>query len=99
MPVETLPLARWLGRAEAHAARLAPYVEPHLARRRRGESHPVHDFLFSYYSQRPAQLLRWHPGFGTRLLDAPAYDELSAYADGTVTRDHLESRRPLLEAT
>ncbi|WP_432478910.1 3-methyladenine DNA glycosylase [Nocardioides sp. GXQ0305] len=99
MPVESLPSAVWRARAGAHAARLAPYVEPHLARRRRGETHPVHDFLFSYYSQRPAQLVRWHPGFGVRLLDAPAYDGLKGYAGGTVTRDHLESQRPLLRAT
>lgn len=49
-------------RAAAHRARLAPYVEPHLARRAAGVKHPVHDFLFQYYSQRPAQLLTWHPG-------------------------------------
>jgi hypothetical protein len=28
----------------------------------RGEKHPVHDFLFEYYSFRPAHLLRWSPG-------------------------------------
>jgi hypothetical protein len=49
-------------RTLAHRARLAPYVEPHLARRATGIKHPVHDFLFTYYAQRPAQLLRWHPG-------------------------------------
>jgi len=47
---------------EAHQARLAPYIEPHLARRKAGIKHPVHDFLFTYYSFRPAQLLRWSPG-------------------------------------
>ena len=99
MPVETLPPATWRARAAAHEARLAPYVEPHLARRGRGERHPVHDFLFSYYSQRPAQLLRWHPGFGVRLLDAPSYDGLKGYADGAVSGSFVASRRPLLEAT
>ena len=49
-------------RAEAHRERLQPYVGPHLARRRAGVRHPVHDFLFTYYSFRPAQLLRWTPG-------------------------------------
>ena len=43
--------------------RLAPYVEPHLARRRAGETHPVHDFLFTYYSFSPAKLLDWQPGW------------------------------------
>lgn len=44
-----------------HQTRLAPYVEPHLARRRAGVKHPIHDFLFQYYSFRPAQLMRWRP--------------------------------------
>ena len=50
-------------RTAAHAARLAPYVTPHLERRAAGVKHPVHDFLFTYYNFRPAQLLRWNPGF------------------------------------
>lgn len=49
-------------RALAHRERLLPYVEPHLARRKAGIKHPVHDFLFTYYAFRPAQLLRWTPG-------------------------------------
>ena len=40
-----------------------PYVEPHLARRRDGQKHPVHDFLFTYYSFSPAKLLTWEPGW------------------------------------
>ena len=39
-------------------------------RRRSGVKHPVHDFLFTYYSQRPAALRRWHPGWGVALEDA-----------------------------
>jgi len=111
VPVETLPPAAWHARSEAHEARLAPYVEPHLARRRRGEQHPVHDFLFGYYAQRPAQLLRWHPGYGVRLLEAPAYTRLKGYGvsrlaalapqppSATVSSTYLVSQRPLLEAT
>jgi hypothetical protein len=48
-------------RSEAHRARLAPYVEPHLARRRTQREHPIHDFMFTYYLYRPAQLMRWQP--------------------------------------
>jgi hypothetical protein len=40
---------------------------PHLSRRRRGIAHPVEDFLFTYYSYRPAALRRWHPGAGVTL--------------------------------
>ncbi len=98
MPVETFPTAVWRARAAAHAARLAPYVEPHLARRRAGEKHPVHDFLFTYYSQRPAQLLRWHPGYGAALEDAPEYAGLKGYEDGTVTSAYASSQRPLVDS-
>ncbi|HEX4686225.1 MAG TPA: 3-methyladenine DNA glycosylase [Nocardioides sp.] len=49
--------------AEAHRTRLAPYVEPHLERRRLGVPHPVHDFLFTYYSFSPTKLLAWEPGW------------------------------------
>jgi len=50
-------------RETEHRARLAPYVEPHLARRRDGVKHPVHDFLFTYYSFSPAKLTTWEPGW------------------------------------
>jgi hypothetical protein len=98
VPVETLEPAVWRPLAAAHAARLAPYVEPHLARRRAGERHPVHDFLFSYYSQRPAQLLRWHPGHGVALADAPEYEGLKGYSQGRVSAAYVASQRPLVES-
>ncbi len=41
---------------------MAAWVDPHLARRERGEKHPVEDFLFTYYRHSPARLRRWHPG-------------------------------------
>jgi hypothetical protein len=37
----------------------------------RAESHPVFDFLFTYYNFRPAQLLRWSPGADAVLADCP----------------------------
>ncbi|MEP6814015.1 MAG: 3-methyladenine DNA glycosylase [Marmoricola sp.] len=69
----------WRARAAAHTARVDVWVQPHLARRQAGEKHPVHDFLFSYYSQRPAALRRWHPGYGVGLADAPEYTDLKGY--------------------
>ena len=59
--------AEWRERQRAHADRVRPWIEPRLARRQRGERHPVDDFLFEYYSFRPAQLARWHPGLGVTL--------------------------------
>lgn len=110
MPVEVIGRAERERRAAAHEARLRPLVAPHLERRRSGVKHPVHDFLFTYYSQRPAQLLRWHPGYGVALevdADDPAgaaYAGLKGYAtrdDGTVavTEAYVAGQRPLLEAT
>ena len=58
----------WRARAAAHEARADALVGEHLDRRRQGEKHPVHDFLFTYYSFRPAQLRRWTPGFGVVCL-------------------------------
>jgi hypothetical protein len=62
----------WEARRGAHEARVDAWVEPHLARRRRGRKHPVEDFLFTYYSYRPAQLRRWHPGAGVALAGSGA---------------------------
>jgi len=67
-PVLTRP--QWSARAAAHESRVDGWLADHLARRRRGEKHPVFDFLFTYYSYRPAQLRRWHPGAGVVLEDA-----------------------------
>ncbi len=38
------------------------WVGPHLERRRRGDKHPVLDFLFEYYFFKPSQLLEWRTG-------------------------------------
>jgi len=64
--------ADWRSRQAAHASRVDRWLTPHLQRRRRGEKHPVEDFLFTYYSFRPAALRRWHPGPDVLLLgDSP----------------------------
>lgn len=97
--MEVLSAEEWGACASAHAARVDAFLAPHLARRESGVKHPVHDFLFTYYSQRPAQLRRWHPGFGVRLLDAPSYDGLKGYESGAVTEAHVASQRPLLAST
>ena len=110
---EVLDEAAWQARAAEHAERVDAFVQPHLARRESRVKHPVHDFLFAYYSQRPAQLRRWHPGFGVGLGgDASAYaglkgyvvssgsthDDPSALETTTVSAEHVASQRPLLES-
>jgi hypothetical protein len=39
----------------------------------------VIDFLFTYYGHKPAQLRRWHPGYGIGLADAAEYDGARGY--------------------
>ncbi len=97
--MEVLELAVWRERAEAHAARVDAFVEPHLARRDRHTKHPVHDFLFTYYSHRPAQLRRWHPGYAVGLAGGEptrGYQVVDGVA--AVTDDYVASQRPLIES-
>ncbi|MDF9716963.1 3-methyladenine DNA glycosylase [Nocardioides sp. ChNu-153] len=95
-------------RRAAHEARVDAFTAPHLARRAERVKHPVHDFLFTYYSQRPAQLRRWHPGAGVAVPAAAgaSYRGLKGYGEldvpghpGAVgvTAAHVASQRPLLE--
>lgn len=90
--------SEWTAAEQRHRERVETFLAPHVRRQERGEAHPVWDFLFTYYSLRPRQLRRWHPGFGVvlsgpsarRYLDASGYGRC---ADGvTVTRDHLAAR-------
>ncbi|HEU4337837.1 MAG TPA: 3-methyladenine DNA glycosylase [Nocardioides sp.] len=96
--MRVLSATEWRPLAEAHAARVDDFVRPHLARRADRVKHPVHDFLFTYYSQRPAQLRRWHPGHGVALDGAEEYAGLKGYTDDPVTVDtaYVVSQRPLL---
>jgi hypothetical protein len=99
-PAAALDLATWSARRDAHQERVDAWVRPHLARRARRVSHPVEDFLFTYYAHRPAALRRWHPGFGVRLAGGTDYAGLKGYdvRDGVaaVTAEHVASQQPLL---
>jgi hypothetical protein len=88
----------WTERERTYVERVDRFVAPHRDRARRGEAHPVWDFLFSYYSLKPRQLRRWHPGFGT-MLDGSSADRFLGRTGygvlGTtvaVTREHLLGR-------
>jgi hypothetical protein len=102
---EVLTADVWRAARAAHERRVDAWITPHLARRRTGVKHPVEDFLFTYYSYRPAQLRRWHPGAGVRLEDAGDLGPL--YTDGVVDvakvtqqrGDSIRWIRDLLEAT
>ena len=69
-PAVTIARSDWLAAREAHRARVRPRVDDWLKRASRREKHPVHDFLFEYYSFRPSHLMRWSPGWGVLLEGA-----------------------------
>ena len=68
--MQVLSANEYLPRIAAHEARAERWAGPRVARRARGEYHPVWDFLFDYYPQRPSHLKRWHPGVGVGLEGA-----------------------------
>jgi len=69
-PAAALAAPEWRERESAHAARADALTAGRRHRVARGETHPVDDFLYTYYSYKPGLLRRWHPGAGTRLQDA-----------------------------
>ena len=101
--------ASWRARLAEHADRVDPWIAPRLARRERGERHPVDDFLFDYYAWRPGQLARWHPGWGVLLTGQVSgfarvrgytVDELGARVDPEhMPVDIMRTALTLLEAT
>jgi hypothetical protein len=94
---DVLPETVWRVRVAGHESRVDALVGDHLARRRDGVKHPVHDFLFTYYSFRPAQLRRWSPGYGVELAgcDVAPIDAAEVVARLPV----IESIHRLLAAT
>jgi hypothetical protein len=72
---KALDRSDWLERRELHRTRVLAWVEDRVSRANRAAKHPVYDFLFTYYSFRPAHLLRWSPGADVELLDS-AHHEL-----------------------
>ncbi|MEZ3161103.1 3-methyladenine DNA glycosylase [Microbacterium sp. BWT-B31] len=107
-PRTSVPAVQWRAREQAHHERADALTAGHRARAARGETHPVEDFLFTYYSYKPAVLRRWHPGAGVELTDA-ATDARAAwrwYAPGAEpgslvvdATGFLAEKRRLVDAT
>jgi hypothetical protein len=101
-PTRVLDGHHWRASAAAHAGAVDELTREHRERTSAHLPHPVADFLFTYYSLRPAQLGRWHPGVGIGLADA---DERAGWRfhrlhDGVVSLDAtqlVEVRGPLLD--
>lgn len=79
----------WLPRAADHRERVTRFAAPFLERRSAGRKHPVEDFLFTYYTEKPGRLQRWYPGTGVVLHGNAATERLGwkhhrAEAEGVV---------------
>jgi len=99
IPAVILDRAEWTEYEQRHLQRVQRFVGPHEQRARTGTPHPVWDFLFTYYSLKPRQLRRWHPGFGVGLRGAGHYVGRGGYDISgsrgsvvTVTDEHLAGR-------
>ncbi|RKE09868.1 3-methyladenine DNA glycosylase [Catellatospora citrea] len=91
--IEVLDADVWRARRQAHEELVDGWLAQHLARRRDGVKHPVHDFLFTYYSLRPAQLRRWHPGHGVVLRDGASDRDYLAVDGGVLLDPALLAKR------
>jgi hypothetical protein len=86
----------WRRRQAEHERRVDRLVADHLQRRRNGIKHPVADFLFTYYANRPGRLRRWHPGAGVILVDAepPGSDYVAVPEGAMLDHEAVLARRP-----
>ncbi len=67
-----LGTAEWRSLEQAHEERADAFTRGRRERAATGQTHPVEDFLFTYYPFRPGLLRRWHPGAGVLLQGAAA---------------------------
>ncbi|WP_460773611.1 3-methyladenine DNA glycosylase [Microbacterium sp. GXF7504] len=102
-PARTLPEEQWRTLEQLHADRADGLTAGRRHRVGRGLTHPVDDFLYTYYSYKPSVLRRWHPGADVRLEGAPERTAWRWYlpdGDGVIV-DAVGFRRekaPLLRA-
>lgn len=67
---QLLPQTDWQQLAAQHRERAEHWTLPYRARRASGQMHPIYDFLFIYYRNKPSHLEVWHPGYGVGLAGA-----------------------------
>jgi hypothetical protein len=67
-PKTKIPFNIWTEHAKRHADLVETYAEAFVERRACGLKHPVHDFLFTYYSFSPQKLKQWVPTFQQALI-------------------------------
>ena len=66
-----LSCEKWHQLTAQHRERAERWTLPYRKRRASGQMHPIYDFLFIYYRNKPSHLEAWHPGHGVSLEEAP----------------------------
>lgn len=98
-----LSVETWTARAKRHTARVSPHADAFLKRRMAGETHAVHDFLFTYYTCSPQKLKQWVPAMGEELLVSEQileeYPWLNAYWFGIKNNILFLNREKMTDAT
>jgi hypothetical protein len=69
-----LKAEKWRRQVADHKERISAMVDNYLERRQHQHKDPVMDFLFEYYSFRPAHLKKWSPGFGALLINGASLE-------------------------
>ncbi|MDJ0378254.1 3-methyladenine DNA glycosylase [Cryobacterium sp. PH31-L1] len=79
MTTETRVLAatEWRSLEQDHEHRADALTQARRERAATGQTHPVDDFLFTYYPFRPGLLRRWHPGADVVLQGAASLPRAS----------------------
>jgi hypothetical protein len=60
--VTIISYSEWKQKQAQHLDAVKPFTESFRFRRDRGTTHPIYDFLFTYYPHSPKKLELWHPG-------------------------------------
>ncbi|MDA0348266.1 MAG: 3-methyladenine DNA glycosylase [Verrucomicrobia bacterium] len=97
-----LSIEKWTALEAAHSSRIQPWVDAFHERRKRGEMHPVHDFLFDYYQCKRRLITEWHPPTGVvlegeqarKLLKEAVYseDHRGVFIDPSKLTENVVSR-------
>ncbi len=66
-----LDFETWRKLEDQHGQTIRSFTVPFRERRSRKASHPVYDFLFTYYAFPPGRLEQWHPGINVTLAAPP----------------------------
>lgn len=84
----------WVALQQQHHQQVRELTAGHVERRRRGERHPVWDFMFSYYPVTPGKLAHWHPGAGYSLEMVDGVQEVASGREGALPhyKDHYVQR-------